>query len=507
MSNKQAGGFTSYFRKKKERRSLSKRELEKRLVAKEKLREVLAPVEFSVEEEERLRELKQYKKWKRMQQQQLERYQELRENAMPAISESRPQQDGLIGRDLQLPGGEVPTEGLAKMTMAALHQHTWEQRIAVVSSLMVLLFLSLHTDTICKRILPEKLFWDNSLVPWYIIVLKDCGIFCHMSACSLIHFALCDISLIYAFESMDLGTKVGPNVKEFYREKVHVIVAAVSGGIVALSICKALLFAWFRMLRDLLETAMAIASLGKDAFVSFVQGVGYVSNALVNGVINSVNTMMTTHPSQWFSSALTGLARLITGICIWFLAMVIPFDADERPLMERVIKLASEKATLHARNQSKGFSSERKTPVDQGLGDAFATALNTTLNETLCARNPPATGPLTWREDAFETCQWLLSHSAFFLVTLLVSMHFLTSSYRHKNGDQGGTAAAASPDDQSSIRTSPSLARDEMALLANYSTDTSMETQSTVNPHRPTSITVTICSESVTSRGGQSRYR
>lgn len=501
MSNKKPGGFTSYFRKKKEKRSLSKRELEKRVHAKEKLREVLAPVAFSVEEEERLRELKQYKKWKRMQQQQLERYQELRENAMPAIPESRPQQDGLIGRDLRLPGGAVPSEGLAKRTMAALHQHTWEQRISIVSSLMVLLFLSLHADTICKRILPEKLFWDNSLVPWYIIVLKDCGIFCHMSACSLIHFALCDISLIYAFESMELGTKMGPNVKEFYREKVHVIVAAISGGFVALSICKALLLAWFRMLRDLLETAMAMASLWKDACVSLVQGVGYVSTALVNGVINCVHTMMTTHPSEWFSSAFTGLARLITGICIWFLAMVIPFDANERPLMERVIMMASENATVHATNQAKGVSSDGKATSNQELGDAVATALNATMNETLSETGAPESVPLTWREDAFETCQWLLSHSAFFLVTLLVSMHFLTSSYRHKNGNQGGTAAAASPDDQSSIRTSPSLARDEMALLANYSTDTSMETQSTVNPHRPTSITVTICAESVTSRG------
>ena len=51
-------------------------------------------------------------------------------------------------------------------------------------------------------------------------------------------------------------------------------------------------------------------------------------------------------------------------------------------------------------------------------------------------------------------------------------------------------------DDHSSIRTTPSLARDETELHANLSSDTSMETSSTVAAAaRPTSITVTIAAD------------
>lgn len=490
-SNRVAGGFTSYFRKKKNKQGLSQKDRD-RLEAEQKLRDVLQPVQFSFAEEERLKELKKYKRWKQIQRQQEERHRELKAKAMPSIPEARMVSlgEGHLHRDLRVQQGGADGEqnrAIRSMT-AALHRHTWEQRIAIVSTLMILLFVSLHADTIGQRVLPQHLFLDNSLVPWYIIVLKDCGVFCHMSACSLIHFALCDVSLIYAFESMELGTKTGPKVKEFYREKVHLTVAAISGGIVAFSICKALVLAWFRMLRDLLETATALLSVGLGA-------VGGASSSLANSLVSNST-------SEFILSAFTGLARLVTGLFIWFVAVVVPFDTDERPLTERVMSFAVDNVTQKAAEAIIVAGTGTITGT-QTLGGAADMALDETLEQTLVQTIGSTMAyeePLTWRDEATDTCQWLLSHSAVFFVTLLVTMHFLTSSYRHKpKTSKSGfpIQVALFSDDHSSIQTSPSMAHDETALIANYSTDTSMETEATGST-RPTSITVTIV-DSVTS--------
>ena len=229
---------------------------------------------------------------------------------------------------------------------------------------MVLLFISLHADTLGRKVLPESLFLDNHLVPWYIIVLKDCGVFCHMSACSLIHFALCDVSLIYAFESMELGTKAGPKVKEFYRTNVHRSVAVVSGGIVAFSICRALVLAWFRMLRELLETAIALVSVG-------VEAAGDASNVLFSSLLKSVDplrcallAMASTPAFKWISTAYSRLVRLATALMIWILAMFVPYDRNEKPLMERLINISESTTQDDSEGSTKSPEVRRLQPFD-----------------------------------------------------------------------------------------------------------------------------------------------
>ncbi|CAB9498391.1 expressed unknown protein [Seminavis robusta] len=514
LSGKSKGMFTSYFRN-KQRRDADKKE-ERRQLAEEKLRVMLAPVQFSEEEEERLRELKRYKRWKKLQQEQEERQRELKSKAMPSIPETQIVTPVLLDDEIlvrrPLPRRRrhsksrrpmVATQRLVQQTMKALHQHTWEQRVAVVTSLMALLFISLHADILGPRVLPQQLFLDNSQVPWYIIVLKDWGTFCHISTCSLIHFALCDISLIYAFESMEVGNKTGPKVKEFYREKVHVVVAALSGGIVALSICKALLEAWFRMLGELLETAISLVGHGKGACTSLYHNIGYAPQHILNGLAKLGHIAM--RPSEWISSVCAGLARLFTGLCIWILAVVIPFDSDERPLVTRMMARSHEDPKQQQQEQTSGVLQEHQDN-NQTLGETIA-ALNATLiNVTLDDNNvtlgniPKAEEVIYWRNDAFETCRYLLSHSAFFLVSLLVVMHYYTRGYRHKSKKSAlpetvGNDEAAFLEDHSSIGTTPSLARDETELQANLSSDTSMETLSTIAATRPTSITITIAAD------------
>jgi hypothetical protein len=496
--SRKGSGFTSYFRNQRKREAELKEE--GREIAEEKLRELLQPVRFSEEEEERIQKLKDLKRWNRGHRQQQERRRGFKAMVMPPIPETgvadtlKELDTEVLGR-LQLPLDENQEDStvqdkLFQRNMKALHQHTWEERAAVVTTLMVLLFVSLHADIVGPIFLPTRLFLDNSLVPWYIIVLKDWGTFCHMSACALIHFALCDVSLIYAFEAMEVGTKTGPKVKEFYREKVHFVIAALSGSIVALSICKALVAAWLRMLCELLETAIALVGHGKDACAYLVHQIGHASHTMVAGLSRIGHAIL--RPSEWISSVLKGLARFLTAVCIWILAVLIPFDAEERPLAARMVGL------------SQSDSEELDSSQCEDLATMFNNALNATSNETIGdfvnSHSSHTAQPLNviyWRNDAFETCRFLLSHSAVFLVSLLVAMHYYTKGYRHKPnmsriGAGGPSNATGFPDDHSSIQTTPSLARDETELHANMSSDTSIETYSTVAATRPTAITITI---------------
>jgi hypothetical protein len=450
-------GFNSYFRKQQKREAELKEERLRR--EEEKLKQLLQPVRFSEEKEERIQDLKELKQQQRRQQQQARH----RSAAQHKFFQRR---------------------------MKALHHHTWEERVVVVTTLMVLLFVSLHADIVGPIVLPKQLFLPNSLAPWYIIVLKDWGNFCHMSACSLIHFALCDVSLIYAFEAMEVGTKTGPKVKEFYREKVHLAMAAFSGSIVALSICKALVAAWLRMLRELLETSVTLVGHGKDACANLVHQIGQASHIIVAVLARVGHAMLT--PSEWIYSLLSGMARFVTAVSFWILAVLIPFDNDERPLAARMANLSQsdswDEESLHLEGVVTILTSINNT-------------LNTTLNESICAfansHTAQAPDVTYWRDDAFETCRAILSRSAVFFVSLLVAMHYYTKDYRHKPnkapiGAGGPIDAATFASDHSSIQTTPSLARDETEIHANLSSDTSMETSSTIAATRPASIIITL---------------
>lgn len=511
--------FTSYFRKKHQREAAKKEEARKASIEKQK--EVLRAIKFSEAEEERLQELKRHKKWKKIQQEQQLRFQRLSEKAMPRIPEYEPVTPSSSAAPLgarralesQLAESQplsprLEGETFVERSMEAMHRHTWGQRVSVVGTLMVFLFISLHADVLGRRLLPPLLFLDNNDVTWYVIVLKDCGRFCHMSVCSLIHFALCDISLIYAFESMELGKKTGPVVKKFYREKMHVVVAALSGGIVALSICKALLMAWYRMLRELVDTLLMVGRDSYSSAASTIQALWSIPDTFLSCMqkvwalaVCTWAAMQSTSPSKWLSSAYAWLTRVVTGLCIWVVAKLIPFKEGKQDV-STVPELSPLDDGVGDDNMT---SLESQTSVlDDGLnmntttGTANATFSNfsnsifepsfTTSSESgLYSREE-----LYWRNDAFETCRYLLTHSAVFLVAFLVAYNVLAKSYRYReiavSDDQEGADDSVA---LSSIRTSETLAKDEH-LATNLSMETTGTIAETVSTVRPSSITVTI---------------
>ena len=88
----------------------------------------------------------------------------------------------------------------------------------------------------------DALFAGISL-SWQVTVsvLKNgVGLLCYMCSCAILHFFACDIALVYAFNALDVGSKAGRQVKKYYSDNVRLVVAAMSFGIYALAICKAL---------------------------------------------------------------------------------------------------------------------------------------------------------------------------------------------------------------------------------------------------------------------------
>ena len=528
-SNKGMHVFTSYFRKKHQREAEKKEEA--RRVYEEKQKEILQAEKFSEEEERRLQELKRHKKWKKIQQEQQMRFKQLQQKVLPQIPESRPltasSSDAPFSTRRELRLQQSPSqplspdnpeaETLAQRSMDAMHQHTWGHRVAVMGTLMVLLFISLHADVLGRRILPSLLFLDNKFLPWYMIVLKDCGRCCHMTVCSLIHFALCDISLIYAFESMELGTKTGPVVKRFYRQKVHVVVATLSGGIVALSICKALLMAWYRMLRDLVVAAFTV---GKDSccgIASVCQLLWSIPSTLLSSLKSAWALIMCTwaamqsaSPSKWVSTAYAWVTRVVTGICIWVVAKLFSFMEGKEYSIINMPEVSSldDSATIMSGGKENAATVNILTSIMKKSLDIDTTTVEETFNATLLRlSNMTSNSSMTtinqngessqqelyWRNDAFETCRYLLTHSAVFLVALLVAFNVVAKSYRYKN-------ISSTDNDQvradisvalSSIRTSETLAKDEH-LATNLSMETTGTIAETVSTVRPSSITVTI---------------
>lgn len=528
-SNKGMHVFTSYFRKRHQREAEKKEEA--RRVYEEKQKEVLRAAKFSEEEEERLQELKRHKKWKKIQKEQQMRFKQLQKKILPQVPESRPVTASsstapfLARRELgsqlspsQPLSPDTPrAETFAQRSMEAVHRHTWAQRVAVMGTLMILLFISLHADVLGRRMLRPLLFLDNKYVPWYVIVLKDCGMFCHMSICSLIHFALCDISLIYAFESMELGTKTGPVVKKFYREKVHVAVAALSGGIVAFSICKALLMAWYRMLRDLVGTVFTIGRDSCCSVASICQALWSIPDTFLSGLqkawaltVCTWAAMQSASPSKWVSSAYARVTRAVTGICIWVVAQLISFKEGKDDSISSVPEVSplDDNATIISGGEENAASLDLLSSILNETLDINTTTLEETFNATLerlsiltsnssipviNENGESSQQELYWRNDAFETCRYVLTHSAVFLVALLVAFNILAKSYRYKS-------TSGTDDDQdradisvalSSIRTSETLAKDEH-LATNLSMETTGTIAETVSTVRPSSITVTI---------------
>jgi hypothetical protein len=106
-------------------------------------------------------------------------------------------------------------------------------RLSLVFALMFFLFIVLNPE----RLLPPIIF--QPAASWKLVALEDMGALVYISLCGVLHFAVCQLALDYAFETLEIGMKAGERIKQFYSNNVMLVAAALSVCIVAFSLVKA----------------------------------------------------------------------------------------------------------------------------------------------------------------------------------------------------------------------------------------------------------------------------
>ena len=104
-------------------------------------------------------------------------------------------------------------------------------RKSILAGLVILEFVALHMDPFLPTF--SKDVFGKLSTP-----LQDVVLLVYIALCTTMHFLLCDVELIYAFETFELGMKTGDQVKSFYRGKVRFVVAVGSGILAGFSIYK-----------------------------------------------------------------------------------------------------------------------------------------------------------------------------------------------------------------------------------------------------------------------------
>jgi hypothetical protein len=120
-------------------------------------------------------------------------------------------------------------------------------RNVIIPLLVVVLFIMLHPEFLLRA--SSLSFASLKFDPdgaWWKLLIEDAGVVVYIWLCSIVHFVLCDIALIYAFEALEIGSKSGQQVKQFYSSNVRFGVASLSAAILGFSVLKAATKVWSR---------------------------------------------------------------------------------------------------------------------------------------------------------------------------------------------------------------------------------------------------------------------
>ena len=301
-------------------------------------------------------------------------------------------------------------------------QGRWS-RLWVLSGLVVLLFVLLHMD----RFLPA--FSGETFGMW-APVLQDAVSLLYIALCGAIHFVLCDIELMYAFEAFEMGMKAGEQVKTFYRGKVRLAVAVGSGALVGISIFKAVLLA------SLKASILAAVRL----YNSFLAGdidVPAAANATAEDTLGNLMVADSIPSEEVIDAKQTILSR-------------IPdvFIAAYSVFMSIIHAVFNWQMRVFVQSNIIGRSIES---IVKGLYNLYIGILSSIGNGfySLVTIDHEQGGSLSWRDDAIGTLRNLLLYTAVFLLAVLALVEWVSKSYRHKDAPPDSVKTATSSIDES----------------------------------------------------------
>jgi hypothetical protein len=265
-------------------------------------------------------------------------------------------------------------------------------RFFVLFFFFITLFVTLHVDYWIQAIeamslhslssLSMQQMFDDSR--WYKVLLQDVGVVLYLFIfCSIPNYLLCDIALVYTFDSLQIGSKAGTRIKQHYIDNSSLIVALLSFGIVVFSITKSL---WFISIRFIVPLTMSAI---EDAFNSF-------GSMIPDAVLSFISQVTTSVPSIFLHS-------VIKSFILFFYWLLFRSNFVSRGL-EAIMLLSL----------SIGYKS---------ILLLFGGSFDTTDSKLAYS---------SWRLDAFTTSRTLFLYTAVFLLWILVLFILDTKSTTKK---------------------------------------------------------------------------
>jgi hypothetical protein len=141
---------------------------------------------------------------------------------------------------------DMPVSSFWQRIVTSFYHHGLVTQFMVMATLTTLLFVALHPQLVVKDVVVEKKLDSSSECSFGVQVVWDCGTALYILLCAVLHLLTCDIALMYAFVSLDLGHRAGGQVKSYYRQSVHAGAAVSSLGIMVFSIVKGIVNVYLR---------------------------------------------------------------------------------------------------------------------------------------------------------------------------------------------------------------------------------------------------------------------
>lgn len=356
-------------------------------------------------------------------------------------------------------GNTIMTDHYSPIT-AVIKRRRWS-RLLSASFLVVLLFILLHAD----RFLPT---FDNENLGRLSPVLRDAVAILYIGICGVIHFALLDVELIFAFEAFEMASKSGDGVKSFYRGKTRIGVAAASGFLVFISVFKALARASFK--------ASIIASTSIYKLLVSKWTAEDIEGASVNTTENEIANPTSVVAGTSFYKSLVNKIFLGTEGDVEVAAadVMANITANETanatvlqnleqmfglPIEEQLSSLYATSLSMYATCLSlygifmsfmqKIFDWQMEVFVHSnrlgrtveglvtsvykcyiGILTGFMNVMSSILS-WLLSFNDSAEHDISWRQDAIDTLRPLLLYSSVLILVVLIFVTYWVGTYRH----------------------------------------------------------------------------
>jgi len=288
-------------------------------------------------------------------------------------------------RNSGLPGAKFKVK---QVDSPSLYGHGRGKRVLITTAMCCVLAITLYPDFLLCDLDKVMMAYEQN---WFIDLFLNTGSLIYICACSIVHYAVCHVSMLYTFYALDLGMKTGCQSKNYYNESVRIGVATMSGSIAAFSVGKGIIKVFMRILAWNLLCAWSMIT----KFLS-------ITHAFVEA---QLPWTITTN----FSKVLF----FTFGFMSWTIHYIIQVSCFLFQLI-RLVLLRSNKIGMFLEWIVMGGI--KAIPSIQSTWNNY-------FEHVLDVYQDSQTIP-TWRYDAIKTARLLFSYTAVFLITILILFNF-----------------------------------------------------------------------------------